>query len=105
MRQAMRSWSRRQKKRQEEQIIRRESGIRRLMEQQYSSMSTAFVTGFPSSAVAFSTSTFYTRNADNDVRMLPDDRGRAATQQVSTRPTLEPILTDPPPLRPVRQFE
>jgi hypothetical protein len=39
------------------------------------------------------------------VQMLPIDPARAVTQQESTRRTLEPVLTESPPLRPVRQFE
>jgi len=106
MRDNMALWSRKEKQRratESERTVAKGRALRRLMEEQYSSLSTSMFSVTAMSGL-LSTSTFYVRNSD-DVRMLPADRGRAATQQVSTQRTLDPILTDPPPLRPVRQFE
>ncbi len=93
-------WAKKQQKKEAERRRTTESVVRRLVEEQYSSVSTiAFSTAgfFPSS---FST---YMRGVDID--NIPVDRGRAETKRESRKRTLEPILVDPPPLRPVRQFE
>jgi hypothetical protein len=105
MRHDMALWSRREKQRrvtERERTTANGRALRRMMEEQYSSLSTSMLSVTAMSGLL--STTFAVRDSD-DIRVLPADRGRAARERVSTQRTLEPIFTDPPPLRPVRQFE
>lgn len=93
-------WRRRQQKQEAERRVVR-GRIAQRLDSELSSLST--VTAFATfDAQRFSTATFFVRDA---TEILPADRSRAVVKRESKQPTLEPVLVDPPPLRPTRQFE
>ena len=75
-----------------------EARLRQMLEERFSSFATA---GF------FSTLSTYigTASFSPAIESIPVDRRRVEVARESKQRTLEPVLVDPPPLRPVRAFE
>ena len=93
-------WAKKQARANQERRQRADRTVRQLMEEQFTSFSTGALP--VTSNFVNSLQTFM---IENPISILPPDRGRVVTKRESKQSTLEPVLTDPPPLRPTRQFE